>query len=152
MPHTRNILTFICDEVTRQGYDIDTSEGMEKVHGMFVAWRRALRSRLKQNYPTIADVLQWAYTIDERNLGGFRICNVRVGNSHCANWEDVPRLMEQVWETIETSPPDVFYVAFEKIHPFIDGNGRVGKILHNWLNGTLDDPILVKDYFGGGIP
>lgn len=38
------------------------------------------------------------------------------------------------------------------IHPFYDGNGRTGKILHNWLLGTLDDPVLVYDYFGGGNP
>lgn len=48
--------------------------------------------------------------------------------------------------------PDEFYVEFEKIHPFVDGNGRTGKILHNWLLGTLGDPVLIKDYFGGGNP
>jgi hypothetical protein len=53
-------------------------------------------------------------------------------------------------EEIETV--DQFYVAFEWIHPFRDGNGRTGKILHNWLSGTLDDPVLVSDYFGGGNP
>lgn len=36
--------------------------------------------------------------------------------------------------------------------PFADGNGRTGKILHNWLLGTLNDPVLVTDYFGGGNP
>jgi len=35
-----------------------------------------------------------------------------------------------------------FYFAFEKLHPFIDGNGRVGNILYNLLNGSLQDPVM----------
>lgn len=47
---------------------------------------------------------------------------------------------------------DDWYLCYEMIHPFADGNGRTGKILHNWLLGTLDDPVLVEDYFGEGNP
>jgi hypothetical protein len=45
-----------------------------------------------------------------------------------------------------------WYLAYEAIHPFADGNGRTGKILHNWLLRTLDQPELVADFFGGGNP
>lgn len=51
---------------------------------------------------------------------------------------------------VETA--DDWYLAYEAVHPWGDGNGRTGKILHNWLLGTLDDPVLVADYFGGGNP
>jgi len=34
-----------------------------------------------------------------------------------------------------------FYFAFEEIHPWPDGNGRVGSILFNLLNGTISNPI-----------
>lgn len=51
---------------------------------------------------------------------------------------------------VETA--DDWYLAFEAIHPWGDGNGRSGKTLHNWLMGTLDDPVLVADYFLGGNP
>lgn len=51
---------------------------------------------------------------------------------------------------VETA--DDWYLAFEAIHPFGDGNGRTGKILHCWLLDTLEWPVLVHDYFGSGNP
>lgn len=59
-------------------------------------------------------------------------------------------LIMEHFDHIETA--DDWYLAFEAIHPFGDGNGRTGKVLHNLLMGTLEDPVLVADYFGGGNP
>jgi hypothetical protein len=47
---------------------------------------------------------------------------------------------------------DGWYVMYENIHPWQDGNGRSGKVLYNWIHGTLLDPVLVDDYFGHGVP
>jgi len=60
--------------------------------------------------------------------------------------EDYAKTVRQV----ETA--DDWYLAYEAIHPFGDGNGRSGKVLHNWLLQTLDEPVLVRDYFGMGNP
>lgn len=52
------------------------------------------------------------------------------------------------------SAEDQFYFDYEQIHPFRDGNGRSGKIIYNYLRGTLDNPILPPNFFAdeGGIP
>lgn len=42
----------------------------------------------------------------------------------------------------ELGPID-FHIRFESIHPFIDGNGRVGRILLNWHLLRLDEPFKV---------
>lgn len=67
-----------------------------------------------------------------------------------SDYKDVLPRFQELTKQIVTA--DDWYLAYEAVHPFADGNGRTGKILHNWLLGTLDDPVLVKDYFGGGNP
>lgn len=50
------------------------------------------------------------------------------------------------------SAEDQFYYEYEEIHPFVDGNGRSGKILYNYLLGRLDDPIMPPNFFGSANP
>ena len=46
----------------------------------------------------------------------------------------------------------LFYII--RNHPFIDGNGRTGKIIYNWINSSLYDPILPEGWeqWGFAIP
>ena len=68
----------------------------------------------------------------ERNdRGCYRNIPVRVGTHVPPNPIDVPRLMANLLPTLPESRKDLedFYVEFETIHPFSDGNGRVGGIV-----------------------
>lgn len=42
--------------------------------------------------------------------------------------------------------PDEFYQQLMYVHPFKDGNGRVGALVYNVLNGTIDNPVTPPDY------
>ena len=89
--------------------------------------------------------------------GQFRKHEVRIGSSYGALYIVVPQRMT-VWcfranekKTAEKIKRD--HVLFEKIHPFIDGNGRMGRILLNWQRIKNGLPILViknsekQDYY-----
>lgn len=149
------VLAFIIGEVTRQGHNVFKEEGAQRVIWMAEAWDVALsNARNKQNgFPSLTVVLLLGALVEpQKNIHPTRLVNVGVGSYIAPNAGQVGRLLRCLWESKDLYTPDEFYVEFEKIHPFVDGNGRVGKILHNWMLGKLEDPVLVKDYFGHGLP
>jgi len=95
--------------------------------------------------------------------GTFRTKNVGVGNEegviHVAPpSSQVPNLMHNLFNWLKNSDihplikSSIFHYEFEFIHPFIDGNGRIGRlwqslILYNWKTIFLAIPVesVVKD-------
>lgn len=99
---------------------------------------------------------------DEKNPGEFRTSPVWVGHKGATpeNAAFVPPLPEQIpeligdWERYVNEPDPqtpvlvqcaVMHYQFETIHPFLDGNGRIGRLVVNLLlkeRGRLDLPLL----------
>lgn len=79
--------------------------------------------------------------------GKLRSVNVEVGGRTCPPFDRVPRLLTQWFMNHYNAADDEkiirAHVAFEKIHPFEDGNGRVGRIILNWQRVKSGLPLLV---------
>ena len=69
-----------------------------------------------------------------KEIGCFRQCQVFVGNHVPPSPQHLPGLMYG-WQANVQNPkanPWENHVQFEQIHPYVDGNGRVGRLLWAW--------------------
>lgn len=149
-----NVREYAMIEVWRQGYFPTEYVYQLRVNGLTDAFRLAQikRNRLGRKLPTLGDIVQIAYEIEPCNVHGFRHVNLIVNEYTPPHWNEVPERMKRLWGFIEDATPEEFYKEFEEIHPFEDGNGRTGKVLYNWMKGTLEDPEFPPNFFGGDVP
>jgi Fic family protein len=89
------------------------------------------------------------------NAGQYRNHSVRIMGAHVtvANFLKVPELTEELIASLDKTSEDLNFVistthaTFEKIHPFSDGNGRVGRLLMltQALQAGFVPPIVLKE-------
>ncbi|WP_395853644.1 Fic family protein [Cystobacter fuscus] len=91
-------------------------------------------------------------SIDVNNAGRYRGINVRIGGTDYAPppAHAVPERMEEFGRWLASHEPEhpivvaaIAHAWFETIHPFIDGNGRTGRLLANLLLMRQGYPVTV---------
>jgi len=84
--------------------------------------------------------------------GNYRTYLVRVGSYIAPNWKEVIPKMNNLIEFINKSKLNPVELAarahykFESIHPFGDGNGRIGRLLMNYILWHAGYPMLIMEY------
>jgi len=89
------------------------------------------------------------------DAGQYRKHSVRImgANVPLANYQKIPVLMDELLKTTNQKVTDLVdrlaktHATFEKIHPFSDGNGRVGRLLMlaQALQAGVVPPVILKE-------
>ena len=150
MEDQAHLIRFIAEECERQRV------GPERVADMYDAWMHMCMVSKRSELPLTLGLIEALGDFVEpfKNRGGFRNVPVYIGGSAKLNaslvWPALSNLI-LAWNEGRINP-QVFYEEYEEIHPFVDGNGRTGKILFNYLNGTLENPVMPENRKGWVIP
>jgi Fic family protein len=76
--------------------------------------------------------------------GRWRKCFVTVGGRLCPAPIEVGSLMLGWFHGWKDKDPIQNHVQFERIHPFVDGNGRIGRMILNWMRADAGlEPLLI---------
>lgn len=94
--------------------------------------------------------------------GKWRTCRVWVGRTEAQPYDKIPQLIQEWLDEIDSLsntnlndeekalPFQNLHVQYEHIHPFVDGNGRTGRMFWNFLrlkNGLPLITVYKKDRF-----
>lgn len=113
---------------------------------------------IKQPKLTVAVILQVhkimakdsKLAVDE--IGFFRRVPVYIGGHEAVNCIKIPELIDSWIIDTETSIQipgaagsniKLDHIEYERIHPFVDFNGRTGRMFMNWQRVKADLPILI---------
>lgn len=88
-------------------------------------------------------------SLEKRYQGVYRPIQVYVGNHIPPAPALVPSMMftwlTHLYQDWKTLSPQLLHIQFESIHPFVDGNGRTGRMLMWWHEIKQGkEPTLIK--------
>lgn len=153
------IVAYCAEECWRQGHRGD--DHPTRTVWMLKAWNYAQlgyadlseKHRVDNRRITLDDIITIGKLVEpHKNARGLRKVNVTVGGHRTPQHENVKTLIDELLAHQDFFSPLAFYREFNLVHPFVDGNGRTGKVLLNWRNRTLHQPIFPPhDFWGRSI-
>lgn len=144
-------------EFLQQSNYIEGEYDSESFNDAVEAWKFLIDKRhLTAGYVLKAHgILMKSRILEEKYKGAFRDVGVRVGCRTCPPADEVPERTERWFNHINSTDfesadnktkEDIIkqmHIDFEHIHPFVDGNGRIGRMILNWQRVKNGLPILV---------
>ncbi len=158
------IHTTLIDVFTRPFGESKPNKNTQLVLNYTKALELALKMIKNEGLPIVSRVILKAHEAlmtagegDKASPGAYRKQSVSVGDHVPPPAPEVPHLMSNLEKYMNESsglPPlikaGLAHVQFETIHPFLDGNGRIGRLLIVLMlidSGLLEAPILYPSYY-----
>ncbi len=139
-PSKKEILNFVRESNAIENIFEDDTHLLVSDHISAIEY--ALVTLQEGSLPTYSDIHRILLTSEpEKTPGLYRQVRVRVGSCAVPSPALLEELMTNHWNTVLAGPEQKatkqwvwdMHFEFESIHPFIDGNGRVGRVVMNAL-------------------
>ena len=144
-----DVIEFLLESNAIEGvYDNDSLKQAKK------AWD-FLIEQTKLTVPVILEthkILMKNTKLRPDEIGFFRRAPVYIGGHEALNFLKIPETIDSWLLDVETSikiPGEdgnnikLDHIEFERIHPWIDGNGRTGRMFMNWQRIKSGLPLLI---------
>lgn len=153
--------------------DYSLPELQKKEFGYFGAFLQSQEMAIKHEPISLSDLSRWqamivleqlqfGHTSTKQAMGKIRSpdmpINIKIEGYEPPDFSKVPALFEKLINTLNkkleevgNKGDEVFVAAllgdivqkFEKIHPFVEANGRVGQLIANYIASWFEYPIIV---------
>ncbi len=137
----KETFNYLFEDLTPKG---KAKKELFMANNLLKAWKYVEKNYLR--FPSEKDLKELHKLVNgdietEETLGKYKKVQNYIGSSYTSSYLFVNEKINQLFEWIRKSFQRVndFEVAFQShaqfeiIHPFVDGNGRVGRLLLNWL-------------------
>lgn len=126
------------------------SNRIENIEGLSIDDLKAAREFMDNDHVTVSDMVALAheFTSGVGKLRNYVGADVRVGRSvPPAGGPRMPKLLEGILDDAMDKTKNSFdvHVDYEHLHPFLDGNGRTGRLL--WLWKLVHAPGPEDEFF-----
>lgn len=146
-----NLIEFLSESNAIEGVYDEQSLTNAKMAWEHLAFHDLLTSKLIRE---VHSILMKDQDLLPSEKGAWRNIMVYIGGRAALNAIKIPEYIDN-W-LLEQKTPDwkKWHVDYERIHPFVDGNGRTGRMFMNWHRLQIGLPILVihegdeqRDYY-----
>ena len=135
-----NVHEFFLESNAIEGvYDDSAVEESMRAYNNLVVERELTHKTLKETHEILLEERQ------PQIAGEYRNVHVRIGNDIPPSPGKVEGLMDKLLSQKPETHIDAleWHIDFEKIHPFQDGNGRIGRLIYLWHMCDIHDHALI---------